>query len=117
MVSKSKILGSLTGFGLFLGVVSGAIAKPTDPPSSATHHQAAAQMGQFHRIEQPTGLKVGVALGGLALISLELWWFLWSKPKSQKAVSHKGEQELRIIGNGRYEPSRVMEVKSSNSSK
>ncbi|MEH1888534.1 MAG: hypothetical protein V7K92_03415 [Nostoc sp.] len=37
------------------------------------------QTSQFHRIEQPLGLKVGVAIGGLALIGLELWWFLLYK--------------------------------------
>ncbi len=30
-------------------------------------------------IDQPLGLKVGVTIGGIALIGLELWWFLFSK--------------------------------------
>ncbi|WP_230966529.1 hypothetical protein [Nostoc sp. NZL] len=37
------------------------------------------QTSQFHHIEQPLGLKVGVAIGGLALIGIELWWFLLYK--------------------------------------
>jgi plastocyanin domain-containing protein len=39
---------------------------------------------QFRRIEQPLSLKIGVTIGGLALISLELWWFLFSKTKHNK---------------------------------
>lgn len=37
------------------------------------------QNGQFNHIEQPLGLKVGVAIGGLAFMGLELWWFLLYK--------------------------------------
>jgi len=37
------------------------------------------QTSQFQRIEQPLGLKVGVAIAGLGLIGLELWWFLLYK--------------------------------------
>lgn len=39
----------------------------------------------FRQIEQPLPVKVGVTLGGVALIGLELWWFLFSKPKAKKA--------------------------------
>ncbi len=36
---------------------------------------------QFRHIEQPLLVKVGVGVGGLASIGLELWWFLAkSKP-------------------------------------
>ena len=48
---------------------------------------ASAQMPDqttFRRIEQPIGLKIGVTLGGLALIGTELWWFVFSKTKSQQ---------------------------------
>jgi plastocyanin domain-containing protein len=37
------------------------------------------QTSQFPRIEQPLSLKVSVTLGGIALIGLELWWFLLSR--------------------------------------
>ena len=41
------------------------------------------QTSQFRRIEQPLGLKVGVAIAGLALIGLEFWWFLlYKNPES-----------------------------------
>ena len=44
------------------------------------------QTKQFQRIEQPIGLKIGVTLGGLALIGTELWWFVFSKTKSQQVT-------------------------------
>jgi plastocyanin domain-containing protein len=106
MISKRKILGSLVGFGLLLGVASGASTQPSPP--AAHQHQATAQMGQFLQIEQPVALKVGVVLGGLALICLELWWFLWSQPRSQQAAPTQGVQELKITVDGGYEPSRVV---------
>ncbi|MHC5596763.1 MAG: hypothetical protein ACYTXC_12610 [Nostoc sp.] len=41
------------------------------------------QNSQFQRIEQPLGLKVGVAIAGFALIGLEFWWFLlYKSPES-----------------------------------
>lgn len=36
---------------------------------------------QFRRIDQPLSLKISITTGGLALIGLELWWFL-SKPRN-----------------------------------
>jgi plastocyanin domain-containing protein len=79
MVSKSKILGSLASVGFFFSVVSGSVAEPAQNPSFMAYHQATAQMGTFHQINQSIPLKVAVAIGGLSLIVLELWWFLWSK--------------------------------------
>jgi len=46
--------------------------------------QHAQRSPHFQRIEQPLTLKIGLTMGGLALISTQLWWFLFSK-KSQKA--------------------------------
>ena len=70
---SNKILASLA-VGLLLGTASG-VALAQMPVESSEH------ISQFHRIEQPLGLKVGVTFGGLALIGLELWWFLFSKKK------------------------------------
>lgn len=81
MFSKSKIWGSLAGLGLLLGTASGAALAqmPAEMPAESS------QTSQFRRIEQPLGLKVGVILGGSALIGLELWWFLLSKTQAQQA--------------------------------
>ena len=79
MFSKSKILGSLAGLGFLLLLTSGvAIAQmpPVEMPLSSSEENV-----RFRCIEQPLGLKVGVTVGGIALIGLELWWFLWSKTK------------------------------------
>ena len=41
-------------------------------------------------------------------IGLELWWFLWSKPKSLKVANQKGIQAVTIVVDGGYEPSYVV---------
>ena len=103
MLNKRKIFGTLTGLGLLLGAAGGAVAQmPTEMPNHSSPTE------EFRRIEQPLGLKIGVTVGGLALIGLELWWFLLSKPKSQQAKSQQGIQELDITVDGGYEPSRIV---------
>ncbi|WP_298919332.1 hypothetical protein [uncultured Nostoc sp.] len=68
MFSKKMLWGSLTALVLLTGTSDVTLA---EMPAHSSE-----QTSQFHRIEQPLGLKVGVAIGGLALIGLELWWFL-----------------------------------------
>ncbi|WP_225894589.1 cupredoxin domain-containing protein [Leptolyngbya sp. O-77] len=63
---------------------------------------------QFQRIEQPLWAKVAVTAGGLGLIGLELWWFLLSKPKSRKATTQGGVQEVTVMVDGGYEPSQIV---------
>ncbi|MEH2433359.1 MAG: hypothetical protein V7K25_03750 [Nostoc sp.] len=75
MFSKKMLWGSLTTLVLLTGTSGVALAEmPAHSPE---------QNSQFHQIEQPLGLKVGVAIAGLALIGLELWWFLlYKSPES-----------------------------------
>ena len=68
MLSKNLLWASLTALGLSVGTAS---ATMPNHSSTETH--------QFQAIEQPLGLKVGVTIGGLALIGLELWWFLFHR--------------------------------------
>lgn len=106
MVKKTAIVTSLASLGLLLGLASDrAFAQmsheemqpsPTGPTEP------------FQQIEQPIGNKLAVTLGGLGLIGLELWWFLLSKPKSQKAVAASGIQEITVTVDGGYEPSRIV---------
>lgn len=96
---KNKIVGSLA-VGLLLSITSN-VALAEMPTSSSKETQ-------FHSIEQPLGLKVGVTVGGIALIGLELWWFLFSKSQSQQAKASEGIQEMTITVDGGYEPSRVV---------
>lgn len=95
---KTKILGSLV-VGLFGISTNVALAEMPTTSSNKT---------QFRSIEQPLGLKVGVTVGGVALIGLELWWFLLSKSQSQQAKASDGVQEMIITVDGGYEPSRVV---------
>ncbi len=102
MFKKATFFATLTGFGFLFGAISGAIAAQTNPNEHAT------SLAQFQRIEQPLGNKVAVTLGGLGLISLELWWFLLSKPKSRQATTSGGIQEVTVTVDGGYEPSQIV---------
>ena len=95
-LSKKSMAIALLSFSLLFGT--------NYSPASA---QTPEQTTQFRRIEQPVSLKIGVTLGGLALIGAELWWFILSKTKSQQAASNQGIQELTINVNGGYSPDRI----------
>lgn len=101
MLKRATFFGTLAGLGFLLGAISGALAAeiPAEHTTEGT---------QFRRIEQPLGNKVAVTVGGLGLISLELWWFLLSKPKSQKVEAHQGIQEVTVTVDGGYNPSRIV---------
>lgn len=73
-----QILESIVITGLLLSVaIETASAQMPMPPSQPTQ--------AFRSIEQPLAVKIGVTIGGLGLIGLELWWFLLSKSRAQKA--------------------------------
>jgi plastocyanin domain-containing protein len=50
-------------------------SSPASAQMSTSHSE---QISKFHPIEQPLSLKVAVTIGGLALIGLELWWFIFN---------------------------------------
>jgi plastocyanin domain-containing protein len=106
MLKRTTFYGTLAGLGFLLGAISGALA--TEIPNKNITESHPNESLQFRRIEQPLGNKIAVTLGGLGLISLELWWFLLSKPKSQNVEAHQGIQEVTITVDGGYEPSRVV---------
>lgn len=105
MFNAKNIVGELVCLGFFLGVSSTvALAQmPHEMPSQPSNTTT-----QFRRIEQPLGLKFGVTLGGIGLIGLELWWFLFSKTKAAKVEAKQGIQEVTITVDGGYEPDRVV---------
>ncbi|MEH2285818.1 MAG: hypothetical protein V7K90_31630 [Nostoc sp.] len=75
MFSKKMLWGSLIALVLLTGTSGVTLAEMPAHSSDQT--------SQFQRIEQPLSLKVGVAIAGLALIGLELWWFLvYKSPES-----------------------------------
>ena len=76
MLSKSQTLRHFMGLGLLLSITSSV------PAIAATSAEMSTQNTQFRQIEQPLVLKLGVTLGGAALIGLELWWFVASKNKA-----------------------------------
>lgn len=106
MISKQKIadsLARLTASILIIGSGTAIAQMPMEMPATEGEQET-----QFRQIEQPLGVKGIVTAGGLALIGLELWWFLGSKPKSRQAESHQGIQEVTVTVDGGYDPSRVM---------
>ncbi|MDX2244836.1 MAG: cupredoxin domain-containing protein [Leptolyngbyaceae cyanobacterium bins.302] len=107
-MKKTIFWGTLAGFGFLLGAISGAIAAEVPEHSMESMPRSSENVGQFQRIEQPLGNKVAVTLGGLGLIGLELWWFLFNKPKSRQASTEGGIQEVTVIVDGGYEPSHVV---------
>lgn len=98
MKSKKQIFQAIISSSLLLGIAGNAAA-------AETPHK---QVNQFHRIEQPLPLKIGVTLGGLSLIGLELWWFVFSKKGTKKAEFHDELQQVTIKVNGGYEPNRIL---------
>ena len=105
MFNKSKIYGSLLGLGFFLALIPNVtLAQEMEVEMPASEGE---QTSQFQKIEQPISLKLAVALGGLGLIGAELWWFMFSKTKSQKAQVKQGIQEVDIVVDGGYTPDRI----------
>ncbi|MDJ0799700.1 MAG: cupredoxin domain-containing protein [Calothrix sp. MO_167.B12] len=98
MFNKKHIYSTVISLGLLLGTSQITVAKTPKPESPS----------QFQPIEQPLPLKIGVTLGGLALIGVEMWWFLFSKTKVQQAQTHHGLQELTITVDGGYTPDRIV---------
>lgn len=69
MFSKNLLLASVSSLVLVLGTLTISAAAPKAEADS-----------QFQMIEQPLPWKIAVTMGGLGLIGLELWWFVWSQP-------------------------------------
>ncbi len=106
MWKSTSLIGSLAALGVGWGVLAGdAFAQS---PHNAHTSAPTAQTGEFQRIEQPLWVKGVVTAGGFGLIGLELWWFLFSKPKSRRAATQAGIQEITITVDGGYEPSQIV---------
>ena len=73
-LQTKKIRSQLIGLGLLLVIVTISTLVAYNPIHLA-------QSSQFSRIEQPFLLKLTVTLAGLALICLELSWFLLSQDR------------------------------------
>jgi plastocyanin domain-containing protein len=83
MMNKVIVIGSLASLGFWLGLSSAEVL--AQMPHETIPHTVE-RPEQFQHIEQPLWVKGAVTLGGLGLIGVELWWFLFSKPKSRSAT-------------------------------
>lgn len=113
MFNPRHLVGVLAGFGLLLGTGGAVTLISTEagmaaPGNSMEMPHGSTANQEFERIEQPPGVKVGVSAAVVSLIGLELWWFLFSKPKSYKARSQQGIQEIDVVVDGGYEPNRIV---------
>lgn len=82
---------------------------PAEPIKVAAAAPTAMETRQsFKPVDQPPWADTVVTAGGLALIGLELWWFLVSRPRSQAAVTRGSRQELTITVDGGYSPSHLV---------
>jgi plastocyanin domain-containing protein len=106
-MKKTIIRGAAT-LGLMFGIASGEGLTQTSHDMETMPSPQTSQDGQFHRIDQPIDKKILITLGGLGLIGLELWWFLFSKPKPRKALAQSGIQEVTVTVDGGYEPSQIL---------
>ena len=76
MRHRSTLFSSLMSLLLVLGLATGT-------PAQMSPHNSAPTT-EFQHIEQPLWLKALVTGGGLGLIGLELWWFVFSQPRARK---------------------------------
>jgi plastocyanin domain-containing protein len=83
------LLGNLLGLAILLSsptaIARASPAATTTVGQYSMPHAAekiiSGQTSQFRPIAQPLALKIGVVAGGLMLIGLELWWFLYNSKK------------------------------------
>lgn len=108
MINKTTLASAISSFGLVLGIATGEAS--AQMPHNMDEMQPSQELSTslFQRIEQPLVNKIAVTLGGLGLIGLELWWFLGSKPKSERATVSEGIQEVTVTVDGGYEPSQIV---------
>lgn len=93
---KQILLSSLTGIVLSLMTIFPVTAAETKSNRG------------FQKIQQPLAIKLLVSAGGIGLIGLELWWFLFSEKTAKKAEEKDDTQEVTITVDGGYEPTEIM---------
>ncbi|MFB8788834.1 MAG: cupredoxin domain-containing protein [Potamolinea sp.] len=98
---KNQIFGGIITLSFLLGIPA-VMAAAEQPVDSST------PTNQYRQIQQPLSLKIGVTVGGLALIGAEVWWFLLKKPKTKQAQLQAGIQELTVTVDGGYEPNYIV---------
>ncbi|WP_199290076.1 hypothetical protein [Leptolyngbya sp. FACHB-36] len=93
MLTRKLVFGTLAGVGLLLSTVGAAAAQmaPDQMPPEMPHTSAPSS---FQRIEQPLWITGSVTAAGLALIGLEIWWFLLSKPTSRRTATSQDTQKV-----------------------
>ncbi len=73
-MKKHQAIAILVSISLFFSIVSSVSSEEMSKHNSSPE--------RFQPIEQPIVLKMAIAVGGLSLMAVQLWWFLGGKPKS-----------------------------------
>ncbi|MDJ0702396.1 MAG: cupredoxin domain-containing protein [Leptolyngbyaceae cyanobacterium MO_188.B28] len=102
MLTSRKVLNYVLNLGFLLSIAVSAAA------GAQALEPAQGQPRPFPPIERPLLLKLGVTLGGLGLIGLELWWFQFRKTEAKPAKLREGIQEIGVTVDGGYEPNRIV---------
>lgn len=103
MFNRKLWMSLITSIGFFIGLTThSVIAQVPDPKIPSVSHNSTHNQ-PFYPSPQDV-----ITLSGLALIALELWYFLGNKSKGQKAETNGDIQEMTITVDGGYEPSRVV---------
>ncbi|MFW6357671.1 MAG: hypothetical protein ACOC0N_00430 [Chroococcales cyanobacterium] len=84
---KNLIFKSFAQTLLFLSLTTGVAV--AELPEMEMPMSSVEEAPEFQKIEQPVGVKVAVTLIGLGLIGLELWWFIYSKPKAKQKIQNQ----------------------------
>ena len=85
MLNQNKIYSIVVGLFFIALSPNNALAQKLEAEITTS----TAKTSKFQKIEQPIELKLAVALGGFSLIGAELWWFVFSKKKSQESGAKK----------------------------
>jgi plastocyanin domain-containing protein len=89
-------------------LLSLSVGSPIDPPETRHQGVGTASPDAEPAVLPAWPLRWVVTAGGLALIGLELWWFL-GKPRQQaKAVSLDDRQQVEVLVQGGYQPDTLL---------
>jgi plastocyanin domain-containing protein len=65
----------------------------SSPASAKISNSHSPHNQQLQHIEKPLGVKIALTTGGLGLMGIELWWFIFSKSIARVKNQRAGERK------------------------
>ncbi|ADI65726.1 hypothetical protein [Trichormus azollae] len=65
----------------------------SSPASAKISNSHSPHNQQLQHIEKPLGVKIALTTGGLGLMGIELWWFIFSKSIAGVKTQRAGERK------------------------